>query len=79
MASMRRISVSLFWLPLFASFSVPSPLPVDSVTQYPAPDQTVRGRVLCIWRRAAYRKYQAAAVTAGATVGVTVGEVSPSQ
>lgn len=49
MASMRRISVSLFWLPLFASFSVPSPLPVVSVTQNPAPDQTVRGRVLCIW------------------------------
>ena len=37
MASMRRISVSLFWLPLFASFSVPSPLPVVSVTQNPAP------------------------------------------
>lgn len=56
----------------------PPALPVVSVTQNPAPDQTVRGRVLCIWRRAAYRKYQAA-VTAGATVGVTVGEVSPSQ
>lgn len=40
MASMRRISVSLFWLPLFASFSVPSPLPVVSLSKSPASPET---------------------------------------